>query len=277
MSNNDSRYPKISVIMAVHRTARSYLEQAILSVLNQTHSDLELIIINDGSGPNTLSLLDLWAKRDRRISIINIVDNIGLTRALNYGITFARGEFIARQDADDISLDSRFEKQLRILEQDRNVILVATCSTIIDRNGLQAGILRVDPSLKHIQKYNVLVHGTIMFRKDCFPLLPVYDERMYYAQDYELYLRIINKKLGKIFVLNEPLYELRRHPDSISSRRLFAQTYYAALAKAVQSDSRYGSFRFQYLFALRLVYEFLVIRKAFLGYCLRWLSRHKAS
>ena len=104
----------VSVILPVYN-AQKYLEEAIESIINQTYTNFEFIIIDDGSGDNSLNIINKYQKQDSRILVITR-ENKGLVYTLNEGINQAKGKYIARMDADDISLSNRFEKQIELLE-----------------------------------------------------------------------------------------------------------------------------------------------------------------
>ena len=119
--------PKISVVMAVYN-GEKYLREAIDSILNQTFKDFEFIIVNDGSTDRTREILESFI--DPRIVLIH-QEHMGLTKSLNRGIALAKGKYIARQDADDISMAERLEKQFNFLESHENVALLGTAGHII--------------------------------------------------------------------------------------------------------------------------------------------------
>ena len=102
--------PKISVIMTVYNTEEKYLREAIESVLNQTFSDFEFIIVDDGSTNNAVEVVKSY--RDERIKLVLNGKNLGMAKSSNIGLEMAQGEYIARMDSDDISLPERFEKQV---------------------------------------------------------------------------------------------------------------------------------------------------------------------
>src|SRR5918996_2481069 len=106
--------PKVSVVMPAYNAA-VYLDEAVTSILNQTFREFEFIVINDGSTDDTVSILDKYEKSDSRIRVYH-QENQGMIAALNRGCRLARGKYIARMDADDISLPRRFERQLEFME-----------------------------------------------------------------------------------------------------------------------------------------------------------------
>ncbi|HEY9660554.1 MAG TPA: glycosyltransferase, partial [Allocoleopsis sp.] len=130
--------PQISVLMAVYNGSR-YVAEAIESILNQTFTDFEFLIIEDGSTDNTVQILQDYANRDPRIKLIQNEQNIGLTKSLNKGLKLAQGKYIARQDADDVSLPHRFEQQIAVFAQNPAAVLVSCSLELIDATGKTVG------------------------------------------------------------------------------------------------------------------------------------------
>lgn len=203
--------PKLSVIMSVYN-GEKYLREAIESILNQTFTEFEFIIVNDGSADNSLAIIRSYD--DKRIRIITNGTNIGLTKSLNIALKQANGEYIARQDADDISLPDRFEAQLKYFEQYPEVALLGTSKYVIN----EAGKIRrkeIAPPEPHELLFdtNAFTHGTVMFRKAVVDELGYYNEFFKYSQDYELWLRIA--KHYQVRNLTQVLYKLRTHRENI--------------------------------------------------------------
>ncbi|MCK4820837.1 glycosyltransferase family 2 protein, partial [bacterium] len=124
--------PTISVIMSVYND-ETFVEMAIISLLVQTFSDFEVIIIDDGSSDNTAELIERI--KDPRIVLIKR-QNSGLTKSLNYALSRAKGKWIARQDADDMSIYTRFEQQIAFLEKHPEVKLLGTSQFVIPKYNL---------------------------------------------------------------------------------------------------------------------------------------------
>jgi len=210
--------PKISVIMAVYN-GEKYLEEAIESILDQSFDDFEFIIVDDGSIDRTSEILREYAKKDERIKIITNSKNIGLTKSLNKAIEQAKGEYIARQDADDISAPERLEKQIRLLESNDNLGCVGCNASVIDENGgfIRKVVLpRTDLNL-YIRKRNCFIHGSLIFPRHVLEEINGYDEKMKLAQDYDLILRI--SKRYKFGFVDEFLYFLRSGKIGISHKK----------------------------------------------------------
>ena len=219
--------PKISVVMSVYN-GEKHLRESIESILNQTFTDFEFIIVNDGSTDNSLEIIKSYD--DERIKIINNEENIGLTKSLNKAIKQARGVYIARQDADDISLSNRLELQFKFLEKHPEVALLGTGIYVIDENGdeIEKRIMHPNPK-RSLLKGNRFIHGSVMFRKSVIDELGAYNETLRYSQDYELWLRL--SKEYDVRNLTVPLYKLRMHKSSILSRKVEEQQMYAVLAR----------------------------------------------
>ena len=204
--------PAISVLMAVYNAPENYLNAAIASILQQSCRDFEFIIVDDGSDVATGDRLRMWADHDQRIRLHKLPANVGLTKALNTGLKLARGDYLARQDADDVSGPHRLASELNFLVLHPENDAVGTNAVLIDVDGNRIGDMKIDPELLGLSRRNLLVHGSMLFRRRVFDLLGGYDERMRLSQDYELYLRMLRLHGMRIGVLPEAHYRLRQHP-----------------------------------------------------------------
>ena len=211
--------PKISVLMSVYNGSQ-YLCESIESVLNQTFADFELIIVDDCSTDDSEAILKKFSAQDSRITLLRNEENIGLTKSLNKGLKIAQGEYIARQDADDISLPTRFEKQVAYLDHSKDTVLVSGNYSYIDAKGAFIKSLdlsdRADVTSWYLLFYNRIgAHGLAMFRRKEAVSLGGYLETFRYSQDYEFWHRL--SKVGKLRILPEILQLYRRsHSESIS-------------------------------------------------------------
>jgi GT2 family glycosyltransferase len=232
----DTGYPKISVVMSVHNGSK-YLKDAVESILNQTFQDFEFIIVNDASTDDTEEILKQFD--DSRIKIIKNPENLGLTKSLNIGIKAAKGEYIARMDADDISLPHRFEIQVNFLENNPDYALVGSKFYNIDESGNTKSLIDVplDNLSIHetLKKNNCFAHGSIIMKKDAFLTVGGYNEQFKFAQDYDLWLRLA--EAYKVANIEEPLYQCRYSEDTISAQNFTEQFYYATFAKS-QAEKR---------------------------------------
>ncbi len=229
--------PMVSVIMSVYNSEK-YLEDSVKSMLSQTHQDFEFIIINDASTDGTEKILKKFD--DPRIKIITNHENLGLTKSLNKGIKLAKGKYIARMDADDISLPQRLETQVNFLEKNPDYALVGSSYYQIDGTGKINTLINVltgDPQIKEgLKKQNWFGHGSVMMRKDALLRIGGYDERFKFSQDYDLWLKF--SELYKIANIDEPLYCWRATSSCISNEKRVEQKYYAELAVSEAVERR---------------------------------------
>ncbi|MCW3076085.1 MAG: glycosyltransferase [Bacteroidetes bacterium] len=206
MKSNNS--PFISVLLPVYNAGK-FLHESIESILNQTFSDFELIIINDGSKDNSKEIIKSF--NDSRIIFID-QENIGLAASLNKGLGLAKGRFIARQDNDDISLPQRFEKQLIYFEQNPEVDLLGTAAEITDEQGRPTRRFHrhsSDPlTLKFALLFNnPFVHSSVMFRKTVIEKTGPYSTDTAVFEDYDLWSRIA--RVANVSNLDEYLVKYR--------------------------------------------------------------------
>lgn len=208
--------PLISVIMGVYNSNEDMLKKAVASVLSQTVSDFELIICDDGSGDKTKKLLKEVADTDSRIKVVTLHENRGLAQALNACLDAAGGEFIARQDDDDYSDSTRFEKQIKYLENNPDVDFIGTDCNLFDATGKIYGE-RIMP--QKIDKTSFLynspfIHGSMMFRKEVFS-----DNRyrsvgkLRRCEDYDLFMTLTAKGYRSAN-MSEKLYSFYFEPKA---------------------------------------------------------------
>ena len=197
--------------MPVYNTKEEFLRAAIESILNQTYSDFEFIIVNDGSTNNAEEVI-LSYKDDRIVYLKQ--ENQGIVSALNNGWDKANGEFIARMDSDDISFPQRLEKQIKFLEENSEYSLVGSWTEVIPNKRVIK--LPTDIKLMDLLADCTFIHPSIMFRKSDFDKYNLrYTEDAKYAEDYLLYSRAVaNLKMTN---LQEVLLNYRVYPDNSSS------------------------------------------------------------
>ncbi|MDP2460609.1 glycosyltransferase [Kaistella sp. SH19-2b] len=217
MMNNS---PILSVIMSVYN-GEKYLHEAMDSILNQTFKDFEFIIIEDASTDRTLEIIEKYRTQDSRIVLITKKENKGpkgFIENLNLGLNAAKGQFIARMDADDISDLNRFEKQVDFLQKSENIFMVGSDLQLIDQDGLNTNLLPAYHTDEDIQKNmfkNIsMYHPVILFRNN---KKISYREKMLYCEDYDLYFRLMIEGY-KFANIQEPLLKYRILEDSISRK-----------------------------------------------------------
>ena len=222
--------PVISVVMSVYN-GEKYLRESIESILEQTYKNFEFIIINDGSTDSTREII--LSYNDPRICLIDNEENMGLTKSLNKGLKIARGEYIARMDADDISMPERFESQIDFLNHHRDYAVVGTFLKVINEDSKV--VFTIEKPIQHtdirefLNKDNCIGHGSAMIRKTCLQNVGFYDESIEKSQDYELWLRISqNYRLANI---PQYLYMWRNHKENISEKHRNEQKHFVEMIK----------------------------------------------
>ena len=214
--------PKISVIMPVYNTEEKYLKEAIESILNQTFTDFEFIIIDDGSSNNAQEVIVSY--KNSRILYIKNEQNLGLIKTLNKGLDLAKGEYIARMDSDDISLAERFQKQADFLDKNSEVDILGTWFNCIPRDRV-IETFTTDEEIKECMLINSnnIGHPTVMIRKSTVDDLKIrYDETNLYVEDYALWLSLIEKV--KFANVGEILLNYRIHEKSVCQTKELEQS-----------------------------------------------------
>lgn len=227
-------HPKISVIMSAYNEEK-YLEKSIESVLNQTFTDFEFIIVNDASKDRSKHIIQNYMEIDKRIRLVDNNVRLGLTASLNKALKEAKGKYIARQDGQDFSLPHRFELQIEYLESHPKTALLGTNTYLMDERGrifLETTLPRyID--MNRLRFGNSVVHGSMMLRKIVANNPVLYNELFRYVQDYELLLRIIRK--CEVHNLTTPLY-VKRYKRSINVRVEKERMLYVLLARKLARE-----------------------------------------
>lgn len=197
--------PEISVIMSVYN-GEKYIARALLSILSQSYTNFEIILIDDGSSDGTAKVVEK-IKDDRLIFIRQ--QNMGLTKTLNRALTLAKGRFIARHDADDFSISTRFALQIQYLAEHHAVgLLGSSCFIQPAKHGIINEIYDYpqhhDEIMSAFPVYNPFVHGAMMIRRELLEENGGYNESYRYVQDYELWSRLLSKTRAQN--LSNPLY-----------------------------------------------------------------------
>ena len=234
--------PKISVVMPAYN-AEKYIAEAIESILSQTFRDFEFIIINDGSTDKTKEIILSFG--DTRIVYLENEKNLGIVETLNRGLDAARGEYIARMDADDVAMPERFEKQLAYMEKHPEVGVLG-CGVYLYDGKENYGERRFSE-----QPYAVavdllfscaLAHPTVMIRKNVLASSGVQYEAQYHGcEDYRMWTRLV--PVTGIANLPEPLLRYRKHRGQITAK------------KSGKTDSLVDNIRLDYFAALGICLE----------------------
>ena len=209
--------PVVSVLMPVYNAER-YVGEAVRSILAQTFSDFEFIVIDDGSTDRSGELLSALAAADRRIRLIRR-PNTGYLRALNEGLGYCSGEFVARMDADDVSLPERFERQIGYLREHPECLVVGSGMLRMDADGdpiceepMPTAHEEIEARL--LKGLGALPHPSAMIRREAIVAAGGYREAYYGAEDHDLWLRLAER--GRLANLPEPLVKCRIHPENFT-------------------------------------------------------------
>jgi glycosyltransferase involved in cell wall biosynthesis len=219
-ANSEMSSPKVTVLMPVYNAA-PFLREAIDSILQQTFRDFEFLIVNDGSTDNSGSIIQSF--NDGRIKYINLPENGGIIHALNLGLSEAKGKYIARMDADDISAPERLEKQVRFMDGHPEV---GVCGAWVKYFGGRSGVVRNATTHEQIMwsmpMGSPFFHPTVMLRSDLgvrYPQVP-------HAEDYALWVSLLGQT--KFANLPEVLLHYRSYEQSVSVKHSDAQKRHAA-------------------------------------------------
>ena len=215
----------ISVVMSNYNTPIKYLKESIDSVLNQTYSNFEFIIIDDGSTDDSLEFIKSYD--DPRIRLIVNEENIGLTKSLNKGLEAAQGEYIARMDSDDICYPERFEKQIEYMKEHPDTIVCGTWADVIDENGNVQVEKWARQTINNMDEYRInllfenkplLIHPSSFINNQLLIDYNIkYNENYRYAQDYDMWVKC--SKYANCYIYPHILLKFRQHENNISNSK----------------------------------------------------------
>ncbi len=216
----------ISVIMAAYN-AKDFIAPAIESILNQTYSEFELIIIDDGSTDNTLEIIKLYVEKDSRVKLIQS-DHLGAPSARNLGVREAKYSWIAIMDADDIALPERFNRQIEATKTNPEVVVWGTYAHHISSTGevltlVQQGALNQEDfyNLWNDGHIPFVINPTALLKKNVLLEAGGYDPKYQFVEDLDLFARMAS--YGPILAIPEPLLLYRIHSKSESMQKFFQQ------------------------------------------------------
>lgn len=221
--------------MSVYNEPMGWLRQSIDSILAQTYQNFEFIIVNDSPmREENAQLLKEYEQKDSRVVVVTNETNIGLTKSLNKALGIARGKFIARMDADDVSSPNRLERQVTYLISHPNVCAVGSWIVQIDEQGeviSEPKKYGSNPNLVKAQflQNSQLCHPTAMFRKRVNNYTALYDETLRYAQDYALWVSML--PYGRISNIPEVLFQYRTSGIQITNNKKVEQQHCAAIVQ----------------------------------------------
>jgi glycosyltransferase involved in cell wall biosynthesis len=210
---------QVSIVMAVYN-GQAYLEEALDSIVNQTHANFEAVIVDDGSADRTPAIMALYAARDRRIRYVR-QNNKGMGAALNLGLAFSRNEIVARMDADDRMLPTRLERQLSFLVEHPQVAVLSSLVYYINEESKRFGYTKdvITPEqVRRAVSESKLVgfsHPAVMMRKDAILRAGGYRAEFWPAEDLDLWARLAEQGWD-LATFPEYLLEYRIHRASVS-------------------------------------------------------------
>jgi glycosyltransferase involved in cell wall biosynthesis len=232
MQNNSNL---VSVVMSAYNSEITIAE-SIESILNQSYQNFEFLIIDDCSTDKTSEIVESYQKKNNNIKLIKNKTNLGLTKSLNILIEKSSGQYIARQDADDISLHHRVQEQMKILKSD-NLDFCTTRAIIKDSMKLRPGISSFLPKKAVLKFKNPFIHGTLLAKKTAINDIGNYDENFYYAQDYKLFFDLLKYNYNFKVIL-KPHYILNAK-NNISENKRMEQNYFAECVRKKITPSKY--------------------------------------
>ena len=219
---------KISVVMSVNKESK-YLEESIISILNQSHSRFEFLIVDDFASKKVKKILNIYKNKDKRIKVIKNKKNLGLTKSLIRAINFSKYNFISRIDSDDYSDKDRFKIQLKWLKKSKKRVMCGTNYFLVTGNQIvkKKVILGKKSILKNLIYKNCFIHSSVMFKKKYYKKVGGYDPFFYYTQDYDLWTKL--SKVGEVGNIDQRLTFFRDHTSSISRSKTEMQTKYSII------------------------------------------------
>lgn len=230
----------MSIILPV-KNGQDFLVEALDSMLVQSYTNWEMIVINDGSSDTTGKILRQYKKTCPKLKIITNKESIGISKALNLGITKSKGQFLARMDADDISYPSRIAKQVRYLLDNHRVVAVGTQCDVINERGDVTGMKLFPTSHKEIYNtvfsYNPLQHPTLMMNRALVPSDFLYYDDLDGAEDLNLLFKLFPH--GKVHNMQETLLAYRIHSHNASFHGI-KHIYHQALRARIRGMVRTG-------------------------------------
>ncbi len=222
----EKNIPIVSVVASFYNEVKNpFFEKSIISILEQSYSNIQYIFIDDGSIDKTFQILKRFKQlyKNRNIIIIKNHKNIGLAKSLNKGISIAKGIYIVRFDAGDICNKKRIELQVRFLEKEMDISVLGSCAQVVDIKGRVVRSWDVPRTnceiINKIFCKQIAIHPTIIFRRNIFKKIGFYNHK-YRTEDYELYMRIL-KNGYKIANLSDRLVKVFERIDGITLKNRY--------------------------------------------------------
>jgi glycosyltransferase involved in cell wall biosynthesis len=240
MKNRNISQPLISVVMPVYN-AGDFLVEAIESIRNQTYKNFEFIIVDDASIDNSWKILKRFIKKDERIRIFKLEENVGVSQTVKFAIEKTKGSFLARMDADDIAHPKRLEKEVNYLLKNSQTVAVGTQCQLINKDGKTIGKKVFPTKFEDIYKYIFtfipVQQPTLMINKTKLPKdFEYYYDSMDTAEEVELLFKLF--QYGHVENLKERLHSYRLHDKNTSLRNL-KKTFFLTLVSRIKAIFKY--------------------------------------
>lgn len=210
---------RISVLMGIYNCA-PYLQEALDSLYSQTFQDFKIILCDDGSKDNTYEIAKEYANKHDNIVLVKNEENMGLNYTLNHCLEYADTEYCARMDGDDISLPTRFEKEIKFLDEHPEYAVVSAPMIYFDEHGdFRVGKGKGEVQKKDFIHGSPICHAPCMARTAAFKAVGGYsvDKKLLRLEDYHLWFKIFTSGY-KLYMLNEPLYKMRDDRNAVARR-----------------------------------------------------------
>ena len=207
---------KISIILPVYNGAK-YVGRAIDSILVQTYSNFELIIVNDCSTDNTLEVIREYEGKDSRIKVYCNETNQKLPRTLNNGFSHASGKYLTWTSDDNTYHADALEKMVRILDDNPNIDLVYADYSVVDMDGNLLREKKLEEPLEI--RYRNIIGACFLYRKSLADIVGIYDPEAFLAEDYDFFIRCHKESGGSFYHIQEDLYDYGTHDKSLTSTR----------------------------------------------------------
>lgn len=248
----------VSIVICFHNE-EEFLADSINSVLMQTHENIEIVVIDDGSTDNSGLIVSGFT--DARLRFVQYSQKRGLAYRLNQVLPSLKGRYVARMDADDLISRKRIEKQVAVLENDSSIDLVTTGINSINRDSeivytrLPPPDVKLDFNSVFMTQHHI-VHASVMARKNFFERNP-YDDSLLRAQDHDLWLRCFLNDDLKVFYIREPLYSYRE--DGNLTKEKMSKAYNVAISLLDRYYSLSPISRVQYIKYKLLIYTKIIL------------------
>lgn len=208
--------PKVTVVLPTYN-GEKYIQKSIESIIAQTFTDWELIVVNDCSTDNTVSIVTKYAKIDKRVKVVSNEANQKLPKSLNIGFEHSRGEYLTWTSDDNYYLPDALEKMVKYLDEYRDFPMVSAGMEFInEKNEISGDLSQFDADKMY---YNNCVGACFMYRRTVLDDIGTYDTGMFLVEDYDYWMRVL-LHYGQIGHINEILYRYRRHDNSLTATRM---------------------------------------------------------